>query len=79
MKYDVVTAVHQGKRDYQEDAVAANFAIGADHGFAVLADGMGGHCGLEDCGHGSLCRADLSDEPAQHSGGHVRDVHEALS
>jgi len=43
MKYDVVTAVHQGKRDYQEDAVAANFAIGADHGFAVLADGMGGH------------------------------------
>lgn len=43
MKYDVATAVSIGRRDYQEDAVACDFALGAPFGFAVLADGMGGH------------------------------------
>ena len=43
MLFDAATAIGRGQRDYQEDAVVADFAIGADHGFAVLADGMGGH------------------------------------
>jgi protein phosphatase len=43
MKYDVASAVSIGRRDYQEDAVVADFSVGADFGFAVLSDGMGGH------------------------------------
>ena len=43
MKYDVATAISRGQRDYQEDAVVADFSIGNGFGFAVLADGMGGH------------------------------------
>ena len=41
--FDVASAVSQGQRDYQEDALIADFPIGSDLGFAVLADGMGGH------------------------------------
>jgi serine/threonine protein phosphatase PrpC len=33
----------QGARDYQEDAITSDFPIGAEAGFVVLADGMGGH------------------------------------
>ncbi len=43
MQYDVATAISQGRRDYQEDAVVADFAVGVPYGFAVVADGMGGH------------------------------------
>jgi len=43
MHYDVATAISQGRRDYQEDAVVADFSVGVPYGFAVLADGMGGH------------------------------------
>lgn len=43
MKYDVATAISVGKRDYQEDAVIADFNLGNEFGFAVLSDGMGGH------------------------------------
>lgn len=42
-RFDVASAISQGKRDYQEDAVMAEFPIGADYGYAILADGMGGH------------------------------------
>ena len=41
--FDASTALSQGRRDRQEDAVALDFPVGAEHGFAVLADGMGGH------------------------------------
>ncbi len=41
--YDVATALWQGKRPYQEDSLLADFHGGMDRGFAVLADGMGGH------------------------------------
>ncbi|WP_052249159.1 PP2C family protein-serine/threonine phosphatase [Leisingera sp. ANG-Vp] len=41
--YDAATAISQGRRERQEDAVAADFLAGAGTGFAVLADGMGGH------------------------------------
>ncbi len=41
--YDVATALWQGKRPYQEDTLLADFHGGMDRGFAVLADGMGGH------------------------------------
>lgn len=41
--YDAVAATAQGERDRQEDAVVLNFPVGATHGFAVVADGMGGH------------------------------------
>ncbi|WP_425100123.1 PP2C family protein-serine/threonine phosphatase [Tropicibacter sp. S64] len=40
---DVATAIALGRRDRQEDAVLAQFADGAETGFAVLSDGMGGH------------------------------------
>lgn len=41
--YQAATALYLGRRDNQEDAVATDFAIGEDLGFAVLSDGMGGH------------------------------------
>jgi len=41
--YDAATAISLGRRERQEDAVAADFPAGAGTGFAVLADGMGGH------------------------------------
>lgn len=41
--YDAAPAISVGRRDQQEDAVAIDFAEGADLGFIVLADGMGGH------------------------------------
>ena len=44
---DAATALIQGKRDTQEDALAADFPIGADGGIVVLADGMGGHAAGE--------------------------------
>ncbi len=42
-RYDVACAISQGARDYQEDAITSDFLLGADAGFVVLADGMGGH------------------------------------
>lgn len=41
--YDAAPAISQGQRDQQEDTIAVDFADGADLGFIVLADGMGGH------------------------------------
>lgn len=43
IKYDVASVLNRGCRDYQEDAIATDFPIGADFGYAVLSDGMGGH------------------------------------
>lgn len=42
-EYDAATAISKGRRERQEDAVAADFLAGTGTGFAVLADGMGGH------------------------------------
>ena len=42
-RFDVATGLSQGARPYQEDAIVADFPCGADFGFAVLSDGMGGH------------------------------------
>ena len=42
-RFDVATAIHQGRREYQEDAIAVDFPVGTDMGYVVLADGMGGH------------------------------------
>jgi PPM family protein phosphatase len=42
-RFDVASAVSQGGRDYQEDAIVTDFPFGADSGLVVLADGMGGH------------------------------------
>jgi protein phosphatase len=41
--YDTASALIQGGRDYQEDAVVADFPLGSDLGVIVLSDGMGGH------------------------------------
>ena len=41
--YDASTAISQGRRERQEDAVASDFLAGTGLGFVVLADGMGGH------------------------------------
>ncbi|MEL6411090.1 MAG: protein phosphatase 2C domain-containing protein [Pseudomonadota bacterium] len=43
LRYDAATGLALGQRLRQEDAVAHDFTVGAPHGFAVLADGMGGH------------------------------------
>ncbi len=42
-RYDVASAISQGGREYQEDAIVTDFPFGMDSGVAVLADGMGGH------------------------------------
>lgn len=42
-RYDAASVLSLGQRDHQEDALAADFPIGSSFGFAVLADGMGGH------------------------------------
>ncbi|MDJ1006660.1 MAG: protein phosphatase 2C domain-containing protein [Paracoccaceae bacterium] len=42
-RFDAASVLSLGRRDHQEDALATDFPIGADFGFAVLADGMGGH------------------------------------
>jgi protein phosphatase len=43
ISYDVSSILNRGCRDYQEDAIATDFALGAEFGYAVLSDGMGGH------------------------------------
>ncbi|MEE9387456.1 MAG: protein phosphatase 2C domain-containing protein [Paracoccaceae bacterium] len=43
IRFDVCSAISQGRRDYQEDAIITDFPLGSEVGFAVLADGMGGH------------------------------------
>ncbi|MEX3015968.1 PP2C family serine/threonine-protein phosphatase [Gymnodinialimonas hymeniacidonis] len=41
--FDIASALAQGTRSRQEDAVAVSFPFGARDGFAILSDGMGGH------------------------------------
>lgn len=43
IRFDVSSVLNRGCRDYQEDAIATDFPQGADFGYAVLSDGMGGH------------------------------------
>ncbi len=42
-RFDSATAISQGAREYQEDALVSDFSNGSELGFVVLADGMGGH------------------------------------
>ncbi len=42
-RFDVASALDRGGRDYQEDTLVTDFAVGDDCGIVVLADGMGGH------------------------------------
>lgn len=42
-RFDAASVLSLGQRDHQEDALATDFPIGSSFGFAVLADGMGGH------------------------------------
>ncbi len=42
-RFDVASALDRGNRDYQEDSLVSDFAVGDDCGIVVLADGMGGH------------------------------------
>ncbi|WP_165905227.1 PP2C family protein-serine/threonine phosphatase [Rhodovulum euryhalinum] len=43
IRIDAATGIGQGRREHQEDAIIADFAIGGEIGLAVLGDGMGGH------------------------------------
>ena len=43
LTYDAASAISQGARDYQEDAIICDFSSGSELCFSVLADGMGGH------------------------------------
>lgn len=47
LRCDAATAVWQGRRALQEDLLIARFARDQEFGFAVLADGMGGHAAGE--------------------------------
>lgn len=42
-EFDVAMAATKGAREYQEDSLLSNFAIGRSSGFAIIADGIGGH------------------------------------
>lgn len=42
-RFDVASAISPGQRDFQEDTLITDFPQGLEFGFAVLADGMGGH------------------------------------
>lgn len=43
LNFDAASAISQGARSNQEDALIADFSNGSDLCFVVLADGMGGH------------------------------------
>lgn len=43
IRFDAASALCQGAREHQEDAVIADFPVGTDIGLVVLSDGMGGH------------------------------------
>ena len=43
LDFDVATAAIKGKRPYQEDSMISSFPIGQGAGFAIIADGIGGH------------------------------------
>ena len=51
LAFDVASGLSLGCRDRQEDAVAADFPVGTGRGFAVLADGMGGHAAGDVASH----------------------------
>ena len=40
---DVASAIWKGMRPYQEDSLSSDFHAGSMGGFAIVADGMGGH------------------------------------
>lgn len=42
-RFDAASGLATGKRENQEDAITTEFHAGADQGFAILSDGMGGH------------------------------------
>jgi len=43
LTFDVATAAIKGSREYQEDSMLSSFPVGQDAGFAIVADGIGGH------------------------------------
>lgn len=43
LSFDAASAISQGARAYQEDALITEFSSGSGLGLVVLADGMGGH------------------------------------
>ena len=43
LSFDAASVSYQGARPYQEDSVLCSFPIGQPLGFAVIADGIGGH------------------------------------
>jgi len=45
--YDIALILDQGRRDTQEDAIAARVFDAAQAGYVVIADGMGGHAAGE--------------------------------
>ena len=45
--YDIALILDQGRRDSQEDAIAARVFDAANAGYVVVADGMGGHAAGE--------------------------------
>lgn len=46
-RFDVASALGIGQREIQEDSLIADFPVGMDVGYMVLADGMGGHAAGE--------------------------------
>jgi len=60
LTFDVASAAIKGARDYQEDSLISSFPMGQGAGFAIIADGIGGHVA------GSLASALVTTEVFSH-------------
>ena len=71
--FDASTLLMQGRRAYQEDAVISCYPVGADFGFTVLSDGMGGHAGGDLAS--KICVSEIQQTLLESTGdlGHFRE------
>lgn len=71
--FDVATACSKGSRNYQEDTLLTDFALGQPFGYAILADGMGGQAG------GDVASAIVASEMFLHLKANIDDVEDGSS